>query len=91
MRREGIAVYRLHPTPESGRKPEWRWHWKAANGRVVAASTEGYRSRADCISNLEKVTGGSVEISYELRTADGWYCQGQLVQQHVDTFLHVSP
>ena len=34
---------------------EWRWHLKAANGRVVADSGEGYRDRGDCIHAIEIV------------------------------------
>lgn len=36
---------------------EWRWHLKAANGRVVADSGEGYRDRADCLHGIELVKG----------------------------------
>lgn len=34
---------------------EWRWHLKAANGRIVADSGEGYRDRGDCIHAIEVV------------------------------------
>ncbi len=29
-------------------KGEWRWRLKAANGKVIADSAEGYKDRADC-------------------------------------------
>ena len=88
-RQETIAIYRLRPPGRS----EWRWHWrwKSANGHTVAASNQGYASRADCIANLEKVSGGYVRLDYQLRVKGGWYCQGYLLQQFVDTFLHISP
>lgn len=27
---------------------EWRWHLKAANGRIIADSAEGYKTRNGC-------------------------------------------
>ena len=30
---------------------EWRWHVKADNGKIVAASTEGYTRRANAEAN----------------------------------------
>lgn len=35
-------------------KREWRWSRKAANGQIVGASTEGYTSRANCLSNAKR-------------------------------------
>ncbi|HEV7889315.1 MAG TPA: DUF1508 domain-containing protein [Pyrinomonadaceae bacterium] len=34
---------------------EWRWSLKAANGRVIADSGEGYRERGGCIHAIELV------------------------------------
>ena len=34
---------------------EWRWSLKAANGRVIADSGEGYRDRGGCIHSIELV------------------------------------
>jgi uncharacterized protein YegP (UPF0339 family) len=39
MRRPKLEIYR------DGRS-EWRWRLRAANGRIVADSGEGYRRRA---------------------------------------------
>ncbi len=33
---------------------DWRWTRHASNGRIVGASTEGYRSRAKCIANARR-------------------------------------
>jgi len=33
---------------------EWRWNRKAANGKIVGASTEGYKNRADCVANAKR-------------------------------------
>ena len=32
----------------------WRWSRKAANGKIVGASTEGYVNKQDCISNARR-------------------------------------
>jgi uncharacterized protein YegP (UPF0339 family) len=33
---------------------EWRWRRRATNGRIVGASTEGYRWASDCIDNAKR-------------------------------------
>jgi uncharacterized protein YegP (UPF0339 family) len=33
---------------------EWRWTRTASNGKVVGASTEGYKNRADCVANAKR-------------------------------------
>lgn len=30
---------------------EWRWRRIAGNGRIVGASSEGYKNRKDCLAN----------------------------------------
>ena len=35
-------------------KGEWRWTRTAANGKVVGASTEGYKNRSDCVANAKR-------------------------------------
>lgn len=35
-------------------RKKWRWRRVAANGRIVAASTEGYVRRSDCIVNATR-------------------------------------
>lgn len=32
----------------------WRWTRTAPNGRTVAASTQGYSNRADCVANAKR-------------------------------------
>ena len=34
---------------------EWRWRLKAANGRIIADSGEGYTDRGGCIHSIELV------------------------------------
>jgi uncharacterized protein YegP (UPF0339 family) len=36
------------------RSGDWRWRRKARNGRIVGASTEGYRKAADAIANARR-------------------------------------
>lgn len=30
---------------------DWRWRRTASNGKIVGASTEGYKNKADCEAN----------------------------------------
>ena len=32
-------------------KGEWRWNRKAANGKTIGASTQGYEQREYCLKN----------------------------------------
>ena len=48
---EGSAAFHVYKD-DAG---EWRWHLKAANGRVIADSGEGYRDRGGCIHSIELV------------------------------------
>jgi len=34
---------------------EWRWRLKAANGRIVADSGEGYGNQADCLAMVDQL------------------------------------
>lgn len=33
---------------------EWRWRRTAPNGKIVGASTEGYKNRSDCMTNAKR-------------------------------------
>ena len=36
-------------------KKEWRWtRFSAGNNKIVGASTEGYKNKADCIENAKR-------------------------------------
>jgi uncharacterized protein YegP (UPF0339 family) len=35
---------------------EWRWQLKSLNGRIIGASTEGYKQRSRMLQNLFDVT-----------------------------------
>ncbi len=32
----------------------WRWRRKAANGKIVGASSEGYKNKSDCKDNARR-------------------------------------
>lgn len=34
---------------------EWRWYLKAANGKKIAESGEGYKNKSDCLNAIELV------------------------------------
>lgn len=63
MRTETITIYKIRPWRRP--KGEWRWRWKAANGLTIGSSAEGYANRAECIANLERITGGKVTLTYQ--------------------------
>lgn len=33
---------------------EWRWRRAAGNGKIVGASTQGYKNKEDCINNAQR-------------------------------------
>lgn len=35
-------------------KGDWRWKRIAPNGRIVGASTEGYKNKASCTANARR-------------------------------------
>lgn len=70
----------------------WRWRYKASNGVIIGASTQGYSDKRDCIGNLERVTGGTVDVRYRHRTPSGRiYAQGYLFRRWGDTFVEILP
>lgn len=36
-------------------KGEWRWRLAAANGKVIASSGEGYKSKSACLESIDLV------------------------------------
>jgi uncharacterized protein YegP (UPF0339 family) len=45
---------------------DYRWHLKAANGRVIADSAEGYRNKSDCLAAIQLVKGSAAAPVYEV-------------------------
>lgn len=56
-----LLLYRTRPhrgSARHARRSQWRWRLTdARNNRVLAASSEGYRDRADLVRNIARVTG----------------------------------
>jgi uncharacterized protein YegP (UPF0339 family) len=45
-------------------KGEWRWRLKAANGLIIAVSSEGYSSKANCEAAIALVkASGSAPVT----------------------------
>lgn len=44
-------------------KGEWRWHLRAANGKNIASSGEGYKAEKDCLAAIGLVKkAGDAEV-----------------------------
>jgi|PlaIllAssembly_1097288.scaffolds.fasta_scaffold641945_2 uncharacterized protein YegP (UPF0339 family) len=58
-----IFVFKVY----KGVSGEWRWTISSEkNGKIVGASTEGYKKRADVFKNVNLVCGWSKEIFEEV-------------------------
>jgi uncharacterized protein YegP (UPF0339 family) len=54
---------------------EYRWHLKAANNKIVAACSEGYKNKADCksaIDNIQSNIGGKMKVDFFQDKAKGY-------------------
>lgn len=47
---------------------ESRWRAKAANGQVVATSSQGYKAKADCEKAIELIKKGAAQAAVEDKT-----------------------
>lgn len=47
---------------------EYRWRFRASNGRIVADSAEGYRNKSDCQAGIEIVKKEAPGAKVEDRT-----------------------
>lgn len=34
---------------------QWYWHLRARNGKIIAASGEGYHNKQDCLAGIDLV------------------------------------
>lgn len=53
-------------------KNQWRWHLKAANGKIIADSAEGYVRKSDCehgISLIKKLAPQAEAVTVQVVTA----------------------
>ncbi len=44
---------------------QWRWHFKAANGRTIADSGESYFNKQDCLNGISLLKGSFNAPVYE--------------------------
>ncbi|MDX2057293.1 MAG: DUF1508 domain-containing protein [Gemmatimonadales bacterium] len=47
------------------RNGDFRWRLKSANGRILAQSSEGYQSRAGCLTAIERIRTGAATATFE--------------------------
>ena len=47
------------------RNGEFRWRLKAGNGRILGQSSEGYQSRAGCLTAIERIRTGAATATVE--------------------------
>jgi len=57
-------------TLEKDSKGKYRWSIKAKNGRIVGASSQGYRRKNDCIYNLAFVTNLKLDVEYNMEVTN---------------------
>ena len=48
------------------KRGEWRWRLKAANGKILAVSSEGYRHWIDCGNCIDMVRGSKNVTTVEV-------------------------
>jgi len=47
---------------------EFRWRAKAANGQIVATSSQGYKAKADCEKAIELIKKGAAKAEVDDKT-----------------------
>ena len=45
-------------------RKNWYWRIRATNGKIIGASSEGYRNRLDCVYNAQSVGLSLMEEDY---------------------------
>ena len=56
-RMDRLEFYRQYGSKITEQGPDWRWRYVAANGHILAVSSEGYRRRIDAVKAAARVTG----------------------------------
>lgn len=46
---------------------EWRWRLKGGNNKIIAASSEGFRNRVDCVNNIKLTYVGLMEEQFNIQ------------------------
>lgn len=72
------------------KRGKWRWRMKDPQGRIIAASTQGYVNKKDMLANRERVTGRSIMARQEwlnkTHGIDGWECP----ENYLVEFTHIQ-
>jgi uncharacterized protein YegP (UPF0339 family) len=51
---------------EDNKEPTKKWRWKITmSSDIVAASTQGYSTRAECVENIKKIGNHIIELEKE--------------------------
>jgi uncharacterized protein YegP (UPF0339 family) len=56
-----MAYYQIYRDTQN----QWRWRYVAANGRIIAVSSESYWNLSDCRSAVEIMRNSSNSPVYE--------------------------
>jgi uncharacterized protein YegP (UPF0339 family) len=60
---ENVASDKLKFEVYEDKAMEYRWRLKAANGQVVAASSQGYKKKADCEHAIDLIKEGAAKAA----------------------------
>lgn len=60
MRKQESKMVKSKLTIYKDKNNDWRWTITAKNGKIIAASTEGYKRKRSVIANLKSI-GESLE------------------------------
>lgn len=62
-KRRVVEVYGINlKTDTIYRRHYWYWRLRASNGKILADSGQGYRSKANAINIAKSVFGGAYEV-----------------------------
>ena len=54
-------IFKKHPLTR-----QWRWKLIASNGKTLAASSESFWNRKDCVDNAKKTGSALVKLTIDL-------------------------
>jgi hypothetical protein len=60
-----VEIYSTRTKSSLFLRKEWRWRITANNGKIIAASSEGYRNRKDLSINMASTLGSLGEFLTE--------------------------
>jgi len=58
-----IELYRASPGPYRGRAQQWRFRFRANNGRIIAVASESYTNREDAVAAIHLVFGANAAFT----------------------------